>query len=231
MSGYDNLRINQGLLLDLQFRETTGTETKDWGKSYLNQPTLTGVPAWAVLGNDLSYLSFNPANPDRVIILAAACTDLNFTTTSFSGGVWIYPDAYGVRFLFNKTSAALTEGWSFYINATSPYLSFATSNAGPLSQTTTGGAGLVTAAWQFVGFTRSGTVAEIYLNGVNVTAAAAAHVNPASSAAVDFTIGTNDGGIAGWYDGRMWRPRVWNRVLAAWEWRAIYETERTLFGV
>jgi hypothetical protein len=231
MIGYDKLRLNQGLLLDLQFRETTGTQTKDWAKPYHDQPTLSGAPAWAVLGNDLTYLSFDPANPDRVIIQAADCVDLDFTTTSFSGGAWIYPDAYGNRFLFNKVAVAGTEGWAFWISGAAPYLAFSTYNAGPASQTTYGGNGLATSAWQFVSFSRSGASAAVYLNGVNVTVTNATHINPATSAAVDFTIGTTDGGAAGWYDGRMWRARVWNRQLAAWEMKAIYEAERDLFGV
>lgn len=230
-NGYDNRRINQGLLLDLQFRETTGTQTKDWAKPYHDQPTLSGAPAWAVLGNDLTYLSFDPATPDRVIIQAADCTDLDFTTSSFSGGAWVYPDAYGNRFIFTKFTAAGTEGWSFWINATSPYLAFTTYNAGPASQTTYGGANLVLSAWQFVSFSRTGATGVVYLNGVNAVTTAGTHINPATSAAVDFTIGTTDAGAAGFYDGRMWRPRIWNRVLTASEMLAIYESERELFGV
>lgn len=227
--GYDNWRPNQGLLLDLQFRETTGTQTKDWAKPYHDQPLLVGTPTWAVLGNDLSYLSFNPANPDRIAIQAADCVDLDFTTSSFSGGMWIYPDAYGNRYLMDKSSA--TAGWAFWISGTSPYLAVTTANAGPATQTTYGGANLALSTWQLVSFNRSGAAVAVYLNGINVTTTPATHINPATSAAIDFTIGTVVGAGAGWYDGRMWRPRVWNRALAAWEFRAIYEAERDLFGV
>ena len=122
-------------------------------------------------------------------------------------------------------------GWAFWISATSPYLAFTTANAGPLTQTTYGGPGLVLSAWQFVAFTRTGATAKLFLNGRDVTSTPATHVNPASSAAVDFTIGTIVGAGAGWYDGRMWRPRVWNRNLAAWELLALYEEERSLFEV
>lgn len=229
--GFDNYRPNQGLLLDLQFRETTGTATADWAKPYHAGATLTGTPAWAVLGNDLTYLSFDPSNPDRVVIAAANCTDLGFTTSSFSGAMWIYPDAYGNRYLYDKGSVGVTEGWSFWVVGTSPYLGFATMQAGPTSQVTYGAPGLQLSAWQFVGFTRSGAAARIYLNGQNVTVTAGTHVNPAASGAVDFYIGTAVGAGAGWYDGRMWRPRVWNRAMAAPEMLAIYETERDLFGV
>lgn len=227
--GYDNYRANQGLLLDLQFRETTGTFTQDWAKPYHAAPTLVGTPAWAVLGNDLSYLSFDQGNPDRITIAAAGCTDLGFTTSSFSGAMWIYPDAYGNRYLMDKSSA--TAGWNFWIVGTSPYLGFGTLQAGPATQYSYGGANLALSAWQLVGFTRSGASARLYLNGRDATTTPGTHINPAASAAIDFTIGTVVGAGAGWYDGRMWRPRVWNRALPAPDMLAVYEAERNLFGV
>lgn len=229
MPGYDNYRPNQNLLLDLQLREATGVLTADWAKPYHAGATLTGAPTWAALGNDLSYLDFTPGNPDRVIIAAANCLDLGFTTGDFSGAVWIYPDAYGNRYLFDKSSGIA--GWGFWVVGVSPYLAFTTANAGPATQTTYGAAGLQLSAWQLVGFTRVGAAVTILLNGADVTVTPATHINPAASAAIDFTLGTIVGGGAGWYDGRMWRPRVWNRALAAWEWLAMFEGERDLFGV
>jgi hypothetical protein len=229
MPGYDNWRINQGILLDLQFRETTGTVTSDWSKVYRDPLTLTGTPAWAVLGSDLTYLSFDPTNPDYLTSLAADSADLDFTSGSFSGAAWIYPDAYGNRYLMDKSGAAV--GWAFWIVGTSPYLAFTTANAGPLTQTTYGGASLDLSAWQLVGFTRSGAAAKIYLDGQDATATPATHINPASAVAVNLVIGSAVGAGAGWYDGRMWRPRIWNRALEAWEFLAIYESERRLFGV
>jgi len=226
--GYDNYRPNQVCLLDLQLRETTGTTTIGFGKPY-HTATLTGPPTWATLANDLTYLDFNPATPDRLVIAAASSTALDFTSGDFSGAVWIAPDAYGNRYLMDKSGAAV--GWAFWISGTSPYLAVTTANAGPLTQTTYGGTGLVLSSWQFVGFTRSGAAAKIYLNGVNVTTTPATHVNPASAAAVDFTIGTIVGAGAGWYDGKLWRPRVWGRQLAGWEMATIYAEERNLFGV
>ncbi len=227
--GYDNWRPNQALVLDLQFREGTGTNTKDFAKPYHDSATLVGTPTWAVLASDLSYLSFNLANPDRVVIAAADSTDLDFTTSSFSGAAWIYPDAYGNRYLMDKSGAGV--GWEFWIVATAPYLSFTTHNAGPVFQSTDGGADLQLSAWQFVGFTRSGATARIYLNGRDATVTPGTHINPGSAAAIDFYIGTEVGAAAGFYDGRMWRPRVWKRQLAAWEMLAIYKSEKSLFGV
>lgn len=227
--GYDNWRVNQELVLDLQLREYSGTVTRDWAKPYHDPATLIGTPTWSLLGSDLTYLDFNLANPDRIVILAADSTDLDFTSGAFSGAAWIAPDAYGNRYLMHKSSAG--NGWGFWIVGSSPYLAFTTEQAGPVYQTTQGGTNLQLSAWQFVGFTRSGATGRIYLNGRDATASPATHVDPVSAAAADFTIGTTTGGGAGYYDGDLWRPRVWKRPLAAWEMLAIYEAERDLFGV
>ena len=117
------------------------------------------------------------------------------------------------------------------MSATSPYIAFSTYNGGPASQTTYGAAGLELSAWQFVGFSRTGATARIYLNGNDATVTPATHINPATAAAIDFYIGTVVGAGAGWYDGRMWRPRVWNRVVTEAEFKALYAAERDLFGV
>ena len=228
--GYDNWRPNQELVLDLQFREYLQVAAvRDWAKPYHDPCTLSGTPLFNLLGNDLSYLDFDPTNPDSIIILAADSGDLDFTTGDFSGAMWIAPDAYGNRYLYHKSGAG--NGWAFWISSTSPYLAFTTEQAGPTYQSTMGGAGLALSAWQFIGFTRDGATGRIYLNGVDATATPATHVNPVSAAATNFTIGTTVGGGAGWYDGDMWRPRIWKRALAAWEMKAIFEAERDLFGV
>jgi len=227
--GYDNWRPNQELVLDLQMREGTGVITADFSKVYHNAPTLTGAPTWRFAGSDLNYLEFVPGNPDRIIILAAASTALNFTTSDFSGAVWINPDAYGDCHLMNKGGA--NTGWGFWLSATSPYIIFTTEQAGPTYQSTDGGASLALSAWQLVGFTRDGAVGRVYLNGVDATATPATHVDPVTAVAGDFYIGTTTGGGAGFYDGSMWRLRIWKRALAAREMKAIFESERDLFGV
>jgi len=227
MMSYDYWRPNQALLLDLQFRETTGAATADWAKGYRPRLTLVDTPVWSTLSNDLTYLGF--ANNDAVYSLAADSTDLDFTSGAFSGAVWITPSAYGNRYLFDKSSA--TAGWAFWINAVSPYLAFITTQAGPTTQITYGALSLTLNTWQLVGFTRSGASVRIYVNGANRTVTPAIHVNPATAAAIDTYIGAVVGAGAGWFNGGMWRPRIWNRALAAWEFNAMYQAERTFFGV
>lgn len=226
--GFDNPRYNQDLVLDPHFIEGTGSATLDWAKPHHVISLATPV-TWTALANDLMTLLFNPVTPDRLVILAAASTDLNFTSGAFSGAMWIYPHAYGNRYVMMKGAAGT--GWSFWIVSSSPYLAFTTEQAGPAYQTSQGGAGLALNAWQLIGFTRSGASGRLYLNGVDTTTIAATHINPASSAASDFYMGTTVGGGAGFYDGGMWRPRIWDRAISAAEMAAIYEGERDLPGV
>lgn len=227
--GYDNPRFNQVMVLDLQFCEGTGTITQDWAKPHHEPNTLTGAPGWTNRVNDLTILDFDAAAPyDHIITLAADSGDLDFTTQDFSGAAWFYPHATGNRYIFNKSAAAT--GWSFYIVAGTGEMRFMTTQAGPTTQSTSGQP-LTLNEWQFVGFTRSGANARIYVNGLDDTAVFGTHVNPVSSAAQNFYIGCDDLVGAGWLDGFLWRPRIWSRTLTAAEMLAMYELERPLFGV
>lgn len=225
--GYDNPRFNHEMMLDLQFCESTGTTTQDWSKAHQEPNTLTGVPTWTNAANDLTYLNFDSTAPrEYIITLAAASTDLNFTSGAFSGAVWYYPTAGGNRYVYCKGTA--TTGWVFYLN-TANRMSFGTRQAA-VNQFTTGNV-LTLNAWQFTGFTRAGAVARIYTDGREVMDASATHIDPDSSAAQNFYIGCTDVVGAGWMDGNLWRPRIWGRALTAAEMLAMYEIERHLFGV
>lgn len=227
MRGYDNPRFNHEMLLDLQFCEGDGDITRDWAKPHHEPNTLTGAPTWTNAGNDLTYLDFAPGPPrEYIITLAADSTDLNFTSGDFSGAIWYTPDVTGNRYVFCKGTA--TTGWVFYLN-TESRMSFGTRQAA-VNQFTSGEA-LTLDTWQFVGFTRDGAVARIYTNGRDVTYTSATHIDPDTAAAQNFYIGCTDLVGAGWMDGYLWRPRIWDRCLTAAEMLAIYEMERGLFGV
>lgn len=225
--GYDNPRFNHELVMDLQFGEGSGTITRDWSKGHMEPNTLTGVPTWSWLGNDMTYLDFAVGPPrEYIITLAANSTDLNFTAGAFSGAVWYFPTTGGNRYVFCKGTA--TTGWSFYLN-TSNEMTFGTRQAA--ANQFTHGTVLTLNAWQFVGFTRDGAAARIYMNGRDVTDTAATHISPDTAAAQNFYIGCTDAVGAGWMGGSLWRPRIWKRALTGAEILAMYELERGLFGV
>lgn len=226
MKGYDHLRHDTELLLDLLFLEGSGAATADFAKAH-HVVALTGTPAWANLGNDLTYLSFDPANPDYLSCAAANSGDVNFIAGDFSGAAWFNPDVTGNRYVFNKGTAAT--GWAFYED-TDSCMRLNTRQGGPALQSTVG-ATLTLDTWQLVGFARTGAAARVYLNGRDVTTTAGTHVAPATAAAQNLYIGCTDGAGAGWLDGYLWRPRIWGRYVSVEEMRAIYEAERYLFGL
>ena len=226
--GYDNYVLNQELLLDLQVSEGTGANVQDWAKPH-HVCTLTGAPTWAAMGNDLPYLDFVAATTDHIISLVGVTADLNFTTGDFSCGVWIRPDFGGEREFFTRGAAA-TDGWGFYYQATTNALMFYTAQAAATQFTIGSTDDVVTGVWSFVGVTRSGATARLYVNGVETTTTYATHVNPLTSAR-NLYIGCTDAVGAGWYDGDMWRPRIWGRLLTASEMASIFLSEHHLLGL
>jgi hypothetical protein len=226
--GYDNWRVNQELVLDLQFREYSGTVTRDWAKPYHDPVTLVNGPTWSLLGNDLTYLNLACADQEHLIIAAAAATDLDFTTGDFSGAAWFYPTSHGERYIFNHGTGAT--GWKFGIRAATWEMLLYTLQAGPTIQASYS-TPVTTSVWQFVGFNRDGANVRMFVNGRDRTTTPGTHVDPATAAAQNFYVGCGDLVAAGWLCGDLWRPRVWKRKVEAWEMLAIYEAERDLFGV
>jgi len=215
------------MYLDLQFCEGTGTTTQDWSKLHMGPNTLTGVPAWTDGRNDLTYLDFDIGPPrEYIITLAADSGALNFTSASFSGMAWYYPESGGNRYMFNKGTNVT--GWCFYLNA-SNRMSFGTRQAAA-SQYTSGDV-LTLNAWHLVGFSRSGASVQIYTNGRDTTSTAATHVNSDSAAAQNFYIGCTDAVGAGWMNGLIWRPRIIGRATTAAEHLAVFEAERHLLEI
>lgn len=225
--GYDNIWLNLQLLLDLQFREGSGSRYYDFAKPHHVVNGGGGIPFWSTLASDLWCLSFNSAGPDWIVATSAATADLDFTTESFSLAMWIEPGLPGNRYLFAR-GLTLQDGYTFYYN-TQEALSFSTNQTG-VAQHTTGTAGeIVVNTWCLAGVTRSGATARIYLNGVESTSTYGTHVHPLTSAR-NLYIGRADLG-AGPYDGDVWRPRIWDRALTAAEMKSIFEMERGYFGV
>ncbi len=225
--GYDSLNVNQELLLDLQLRESTGTNTQDFAKPH-HVCTLVGTPTWQNLDNGLPYLDYVSGNPDYIRSLQAATTDLDFTSGDFSMGVWINPDALGNRNMFTR-GVASTDGWDFYL-WTNGAMVFNTNQAAARQSTFGTAADVAIGTWVFVSASRSGASARIYTNGIDTTSAPAVHINPLT-ANRNLYIGVNNLAGAAWYDGDMWRPRIWERQLAQAEMLQIFQMERHLFGI
>lgn len=227
MRGYDQLQANQELLLDLQLKEATGTNAQDWAKPH-HVCTLVGTPTWQSLDNDLGYLDFVPGNPDYIRSLQAASTDLDFTSEAFSAVVWVRPDALGNRNFMTRGVAA-TDGWDWWMDVNGAQ-NVSTFQAAASQFTLSAAADLVVGTWRMIGFARTGAAVRTYKNGQDTTATSATHIDPLT-ANRNFYIGVNNLAAAGWYDGDLWRPRIWGKLMTAPEFRLLFEMERGLFGV
>lgn len=226
---YDLMRTNFQALLDIRFLEGTGTAVNDFAKPH-HLCTCTGAPTWASLAlNNLNVLDFNPATPDYIIIAAAAAVDINFTAGDFSLGVWIEPDALGVRNPMTK-GVHETDGYAWQIQGDGS-MSLYTSQAWAHQVTHSVAGDIVVNTWQFIVATRDGANVRLYTNGIDVTGTYGVHIDPVSAVANNFYIGVNDAAGAAWYDGAMWRPRVWGRALPIEEIGFIFDMERDLLGV
>lgn len=225
--GYDNIWLNSQLLLDLQFREGSGSLYYDFAKPHHVVTGEGGIPYWVGLASDLYCLGFNAAGSDYAQATNAVSLDLDFTTEDFSLAVWIDPNLEGNRYLFNR-GLTLQDGWRFFYDTNEALVLGTTTGVTDYFTQSVEGA-VVVGEWALVGCTRSGTAVRVYKNGRDVTAVYAAHGDPDTSVR-NLYIGRSDGG-AGSYDGDMWRPRIWERALPPAEWKSIFEMERGYFGV
>jgi len=225
--GYDHLGVNVEMLMDLQMNEGIGTIVYDSAKAH-HPFVLTATATWTNLANDLTVIDFNAANPDHIACGAAACADLDFTAGDFSGACWVRGDALGNRNILTH-GVHNVDGWYWYIDVNGA-MNLITSQAAAY-QVTIGAAGdIIVGTWRFVSFSRDGAVVNMYTNGAEVTTIAGTHVDPVTAAARNFYIGVNNAAGAAWYDGYLWRPRVWGRVLTAAEFLSLFEMERTYLG-
>jgi len=247
--GYDKLNLNHNILLDLPFREGTGTITKDVAKP---QHPLTlidtggGSFTWGNLASGCPYLLFaavgGGANDGVYLDCPAADTvDLNFTSGDYSLSVWFNWDSTGgfSEIIMGRYSTEV-DGWDIYLNVSghlpigntvSQRHHHSSIPGNPKSECYS--EGWTPGEWHFFGMSRSGIYTPHYRNGVPVEMeyGGATMLDP-DTANRDLDIGVRGTTKAeNWYRGMMWRPRVWNRALEEWEWRELFIRERHLLGV
>jgi len=224
---YDILPWNRQLLLDLQMREYSGAVTHDHAKPH-HILTFHGTPTWAVNANDLNYIDFEAATPDWLDCPGASTGDLNFTSGAFTLATWLSYESVGFRYIMDR-GLEDADGWSWAIDTDSA-LWLETSQAGAHQHSTSAVGSIPLATWTFAVCVRSGAAVTFYVNGLPSLGAAAVHVNPLTSAR-ELHIGINDAEAAGFFDGVLWRPRIWSGALTLAQIQAIYRTERGMLGV
>jgi len=241
MRSYDKIPENEDILLDLPFYEGVETITRDQAKPH-HQNVLLINPVWGIMvPSGIGVLVFNGSLSGRYLELAnAACVDLDFIGGDYSIAAWIDWYDTGTSLNIMGRYELNVSGWEHYLwrgGGPIDYLTTRHHHAGTLvagnprsgcySVGWTPGPGV----WWFMGISRTGGgEAQLYRNGIAVPMFTGGLVDPETSAQ-DLVIGARYTKNADYYNGHMWRPRIWNRVLSADEWLQIFERERDWFGV
>ncbi len=235
MRGYDNIPENEDILLDLPFYEGVGTITRDQAKPHHQDVTLINAPTWDTVASGLGVLTFDGTN-QRFELDGAACADLDFIAGDYSLSAWINWIDNSSSYIIMGRYQVDVSGWELYLyGAGGPnYLTLRHHHAGTLvngnPRSGCYSLGWTPGAWWFMGLSRTGGGEAIhYRNGVALPMFTSGLVDPETDAH-DLTNSrfTKD---ANWYEGSIWKPRIWNRALSASEWLNIFEKERDWFGV
>jgi len=233
--GYDNYHINHQILLDLPFREGDGTITRDEAKPHHQDVDLINAPTWESLVSGLGVIDLDGVD-QYLVLLAAACADLNFTSGDYSLGGWFFIASGGAddktlmsRFLVSNN------GWELY-HYTNEILTLRHHHAaGATTRTGAHSADWAYDKWWFMGVNRHGGDAQFWRGDINGLAAlpttitAGGLIDP-EGCTQNLYIGRDPTGV-NLYKGKLWRPRAWERALSAADWALIFEVERHWFGV
>jgi len=175
---------------------------------YRHSCTVSGA-TWGSTGR-----TFNPATPDY-IELSGDTSIMNFTSGDFTIIANVYvTDTSSARMIFNR-GLYQTDGYFFDIE-TGGQIRFFTNQAAA-DQSTVSNAGAVSVNTRYsLGLARSGANANLYRNGVDVTAAGGGHINPATCART-LKIGIWDGKATEPMSGIFNALLAWSRCLPASE--------------
>lgn len=188
----------------------------------------SGQPDWVQLPRGLWVLDFNSSTTDYVEI-AAAFTQLNFTSGPFSLTAVIKIDSLAGNCSILSRGALSADGYNVYVG-TGGHLYFVSNQSGANQTSNSAAAAIVVDTWYSVGFSRSGTSARIYINGADATATVGSHTDPLTSARA-VKIGTYDDGTSWAFDGMIACFCIYNYALSAEQHASIFQAVRHWFGV
>ena len=247
MKGYDNIPENDSILLDLPFREATGTKTFDHAKPHrlvtFHDPG-GGSFSWAALASGLSVLEFvtiGGGATDGVYLksIPADTLDLDFTSGDFSLSAWIKWDSTGgwSEIIMGKYGVDL-DGWEIYLDLSGGKNTVSQrhhhSSLAPNNNSNCYSTGWTPGTWAMLGISRVGgdLYPKHYRNGgpLVMTYEASGMLDP-DTCNRNLVIGSRYTLDANWYKGQMCWPRIWNRSLFHYEWKNLFEKERDFFGV
>ena len=231
---YDNLGTNRQSVLDLPFREGVGIITQDVAKPHHPVP-LVATPTWVTLDSGLVVLEFNGtteyAESDNT-----PTADLNFVSGDYTYAVWMKwsePSASSA-ILIGRYNVNV-DGWEIYLTSSGAdrllSLRHSHNSLTPNTNSSCFSENWTQSVWTFLVISRDGLLAPHYRNGepVDVTYEATGMLDP-DTADHDLVIGVRSSKDATFYNGQMWRPRLWDRALSAEEIRVLYDREKRWFA-
>jgi hypothetical protein len=222
------------------YREATGLITHDVAKPHHIASLAGHAPVWGEVAlSGLGILEFGAGLHRYLEIPGADTLDLDFTG-DFSLAAWVYPiySAGAMVIMCRNTTDGC--GWCMFLynNPTlGPLLSLRTNQGPPVSDhSECHAAGFPDSVWQLVGYSRdaAGLTATCFKNGRPVTTVLGpgGMLDPtACGAANKLLVGVQEGEVSNHYEGYMWRPKGWPRILSAEEWLVMFETTKHWFGV
>ncbi len=227
MIGYDAFDLNRQIALDLTLEEMVGAVAHD-RSPFAHNCALTGVPAWAALGNGIPYLEFDETNPDFLDCAGADTTELNYQAGDFSLAAWVRLDSLAAISTIMCRGLASTDGWYFEVLADGS-INISTSQAAA-EQVSISTAGIIVInTWYLIMATRNGDTIVPYNNGAAVPNTVGTHTDPLTSAR-ELHVGIYDDEAATPVRGRIARPRIWSRQLSAAEIVRLWDMEKGWFG-
>jgi len=225
---YDALAYNNGILLDLPFREGVGTITHDIAKPH-HTTTLVNTPTWAALGSGLMTLELNGTG-EYLEASNASTADLGFTSGNFSIGGWFnWADGYESQIIIGRYEVDVG-GWELYLfDDPNWYLTLRLHHAGgAATRTACYSSGWTQDIWHFVGISRTGSTAIMHRNGVAL--ATTGILEDAEATTRDLVMGCRFTKDNDYFKNKMWGMRVWGSALSASDWLTIYNSESRWFA-
>jgi hypothetical protein len=240
VKGYDNIALNEQIALDLTFQEGVGLRAHDRAGAISRACTLVGPPVWTQLAlSNLTFLEFDGAG-DYLECAGANTLDLDFTDSDYTLAMWIRPATVGATAMLMGRYELDKTGWELYHTDNPPnnYVELRHHHQSLGADTRDGCYSAVWPynEWALLGITRHAAAGtsypQHYKNGVPVTTTwDAGGLKDPDSSARDLVIGVRFSKNLNWYEGGMWRPRIWARELSAFEMAMLFEMERAFFGV
>ena len=236
---YDKVPENDSILLDLPFREGSGTGTFDHAKPHhpmaMNDPG-GGSFVWTTLASGIMVLEFTTiggGGTDGVYLdsPAAETADLDFTTGDFSLGCWIKWDSTGgwSEIIMGRYGVDL-DGWEVYLDISGGRNTVSQRHhhvsLTPNENSNCYSIGWAPGAWCLLGISRKGSslYPKHYRNGVElgVTYEASGMLAP-DTCNRDLTIGCRYTKDANYFSNMRGRIIISGKALSASEWLSMYK--------